>query len=118
MKKVLFTAFAALAFAFTMTACGGNNNTEATDENATEAVATEQVEHQCAMEATEHECQCGEECKAANCEGCTNHGTENCCKAKAAVEGQACEQTCEHKCQKAEGQECQKACEKKCEKAQ
>ena len=63
-------------------------------------------------------CMCGEECAAAKCEGCPNHGTENCCKAKAAVEGQACEQTCEHKCQKAEGHECQKACEKKCEKAQ
>lgn len=109
MKKVLFTAFAALAFAFTMTACGGNNNTEATDENATEAVATEQVEHQCAMEATEHECQCGEECKAANCEGCTNHGTENCCKAKAAAaKGEECQKACEGK---AEGKECCKKAE-------
>ncbi len=68
-----------------------------------------------------HECQCGDECKAKNCEACPNHGTENCCKAKAAVEGQACEKACEHKCAKEEGKECckkaeGKECEHKCQK--
>ena len=108
MKKVLFTAMAAVAM-FAMVACNNNKAAEATEDTC----AIEQTEQTCA-----DTCMCGEECAAAKCEGCPNHGTENCCKAKAAVEGQACEQTCEHKCQKAEGQECQKACEKKCEKAQ
>ena len=108
MKKVLFTAMAAVAM-FAMVACNNNKAAEATEDTC----AIEQTEQTCA-----DTCMCGEECAAAKCEGCPNHGTENCCKAKAAVEGQACEQTCEHKCQKAEGHECQKACEKKCEKAQ
>ena len=124
MKKVVFTAFAALAFAFTMTAC--NNQPAEAAEDTTAAVA-EECEHHCAMDSTcAHECMCGEECKAANCEACPNHGTENCCKAKAAVEGQACEKKCdkaegkecckkaegEHKCAKAEGKECEHKCQK------
>ncbi len=112
MKKVLFTAMAAVAM-FAMVACNNNKAAEATEDTC----AIEQTEQTCDMTCADT-CMCGEECAAAKCEGCPNHGTENCCKAKAAVEGQACEQTCEHKCQKAEGQECQKACEKKCEKAQ
>ena len=72
MKKVFFTAFAAMAFAFTMTACGGN--TEATDSTAntdTTAVAVEEEHHCCAHEADSAAC-----CQKA--------------------EGQECE----HKCQK------------------
>jgi hypothetical protein len=112
MKKVLFTAMAAVAM-FAMVACNNNKAAEATEDTT----VIEQTEQTCDM-ACADTCMCGEECAAAKCEGCPNHGTENCCKAKATVEGQACEQACEHKCQKAEGQECQKACEKKCEKAQ
>ena len=113
MKKVLFTAMAAVAM-FAMVACNNNKAAEATDDTC----AIEQTEQTCDMTCADT-CMCGEECAAAKCEACPNHGTENCCKAKAAVEGEAVEgQACEHKCQKAEGQECQKACEKKCEKAQ
>ena len=120
MKKVLFTAVAAMAFAFAMTACNNNQSAEAA-EDTTVAVA-EECDHHCAMDSTcNHECQCGDECKAKNCEACPNHGTENCCKAKAAVEGQACEKACEHKCAKEEGKECckkaeGKECEHKCQK--
>ena len=102
MKKVLFTAMAAVAM-FAMVACNNNKAAEATEDTT----VIEQTEQTCDM-ACADTCMCGEECAAAKCEGCPNHGTENCCKAKAAVEG-----ACEHKCQKAEGQECQKACEKK-----
>ena len=102
MKKVLFTAMAAVAM-FAMVACNNNKAAEATEDTT----VIEQTEQTCDM-ACADTCMCGEECA----------GTENCCKAKAAVEGAAVEGACEHKCQKAEGQECQKACEKKCEKAQ
>lgn len=88
MKKVLFTAFAAMAFAFTMTSCGNNQPAEAAED--TTAVVAEECEHHCMHEGD----------------------SAMCCKAEGAVEGQACE----HKCQKAEGQECQKACEHKCQK--
>ena len=113
MKKVLFTAMAAVAM-FALVAC---NNKKAEEPVAEECAAIEQCEHKCAMDSTcAHECMCSEECKAANCEACPNHGTENCCKAKMAVEGQACEKACEHKCEKACEQKCEKACEKKCDK--
>ncbi|MBP5541110.1 MAG: hypothetical protein J6X88_05610 [Bacteroidales bacterium] len=113
MKKVLFTAMAAVAM-FAVVACC---NKKAEEPAAEECAAIEQCEHHCAMDSTcTHECMCSEECKAANCEACPNHGTENCCKAKAAVEGQACEKACEHKCEKACDQKCEKACEKKCDK--
>ena len=124
MKKVLFTAMAAMAM-FAMVACNCNKNAEATEDTTACVAATEQCEHHCAMDSTcTHECMCSEECKAANCEGCPNHGTENCCKAKAAVEGAACEKACEHKCEKAcekkcdkaEAKECEHKCEKKCVK--
>lgn len=112
MKKVLFTAMAAVAM-FAMVACNNNKTAEATEDTT----VIEQTEQTCDM-ACADTCMCGEECAAAKCEGCPNHGTENCCKAKATVEGQACEQ----QCQKAEGEKCCKAegkeCEKKCEKAQ
>lgn len=117
MKKVLFTAMAAVAL-FAMTACNNNKAAEETaDTTACEAV--EACEHPCAMDSTccADQCMCSEECKAANCEACPNHGTENCCKAKAAAEGQACEKACEHKCEKACEKKCDKPCDKKCEKA-
>ena len=118
MKKVLFTAMAAVAM-FALVAC---NNKKAEEPVAEECAVAEQCEHQCAMDSTccakMCECMCSEECKAANCEACPNHGTENCCKAKMAVEGQACEKACEHKCEKACEKKCDKPCEKKCEKAQ
>lgn len=107
MKKVLFTAMAAVAM-FAMVACNNaNKEQQATDEGTT--VATEQCERHCAMDSTcTHECMCSEECKAANCEACPNHGTENCCKAKAAAaNGEACERQCEQKCE----HQCQKKCE-------
>ena len=106
MKKVLFTAIAAVAL-FAMTACNNNKAAEATEDTC----AIEQTEQVMDSTACAVECLCGDECKAANCEACPNHGTENCCKAKAAAEGQAC-------CAKEGEHECQKACEKKCEKAQ
>ena len=117
MKKVLFTAIAAMAMV-AMVAC--NNKKAAEEPVMEEAVAVEECEHHCAMDSTcTHECMCSEECKAANCEACPNHGTENCCKAKmAAAEGQACEKACEHKCEKACEKKCDKPCEHKCEKAQ
>ncbi len=92
MKKVFFTAFAAMAFAFAMTACNNNQPAEATED--TVCVAEEQCEHKCMHEGD----------------------SAQCCKAEGAVEGQACE----HKCQKAEGQECCKKAEGKecCKKAE
>ena len=116
MKKVLFTVMAATAI-FAVVACC---NKKAEEPAAEECAAIEQCEHHCAMDSTcTHECMCSEECKAANCEACPNHGTENCCKAKmAAAEGQACEKACEHKCEKACEKKCDKPCEHKCEKAQ
>ena len=100
MKKVFLTAFAALAMV-AMVACNNNKAAEATED--TTVVAAEACEHHCAMDSTccADACMCSEECKAANCEACPNHGTENCCKAKAAAEGE--------KCCKAEGKECHKA---------
>ena len=89
MKKVLFTAIAAMAM-FAMTAC--NEQPAEATEDTTNAVVAEQCDKPC-MDTTAH---------------------EGCCAEMAAVEGQACE----HKCQKAEGQECQKACEHKCQKAE
>ena len=110
MKKVLFTAMAAVAM-FALVACNCKKGEEPVAEETT-CEAVEACEHHCAMDSTcAHECMCSEECKAANCEACPNHGTENCCKAKAAVEGQACEKACEHKCEKA----CEKKCDKPCE---
>ena len=94
MKKVLFTAMAAVAL-FAVVACCNKKAEEAVDTTA--CAAMEQCEHKCM-----HECD-----------------SAMCCKAEAAVEGEACE----HKCQKAEGQECckkaeGKECEHKCQKAE
>lgn len=119
MKKVLFTAIAAVAM-MAMVAC--NNNKPAEANTDTTAVA-EQCDKAACDQACTDSCMCGEECAAKKCEGCPNHGTENCCKAKAAAEGHACceKQEGEHKCAKAEGKECckkaeGKECEHKCQK--
>ncbi|MBR4230319.1 MAG: hypothetical protein IKR83_06375 [Bacteroidales bacterium] len=121
MKKVLFTAIAAMAM-FAMVACNNNKPAETQDSAACDTTVCEKAcdKTQCTGEC----CQCGEECKAAKCEGCEKCGTpeccgENagkCCKMEGAVEGQACEQACQkaegEKCCKAEGKECEKKCEK------
>ena len=109
MKKVLFTAMAAVAM-FALVACN-NKKAEEPVADTTACEAVEACEHHCAMDSTccADQCMCGEECKAANCEGCTNHGTENCCKAKAAAaKGEECQKACEGK---AEGKECCKKAE-------
>ena len=84
MKKVLFTAFAAMAM-FAMTACN-NQPAEATEDTTAQVEATE-CDHHCAMDSTAH---------------------EGCCAEMAAAEGQACEK----KCDKAEGKECEHKCQK------
>lgn len=100
MKKVLLTAFAAMAL-MAMTACNNNKAAEATED--TTCAATEQCEKKC-CKAEGDSTMC---CKA---EGMAMDSTKACCK-----EGQ-------EGCQKAEGKKCCKAegkeCEKKCEKAQ
>ncbi len=90
MKKVLFTAVAAMAM-FAMTACNNNKTTEATED--TTACAVEQCEHKCMHEGD---------------------SAAMCCKA----EGMAEEAACEHKCEKACEHKCEKACEHKCDKAE
>ena len=100
MKKILLTAFAAMAL-MAMTACNNNKAAEATED--TTCAATEQCEKKC-CKAEGDSTMC---CKA---EGMAMDSTKACCK-----EGQ-------EGCQKAEGQKCCKGegkeCEKKCEKAQ
>lgn len=110
MKKVMFTAMAALAM-FAMVACNSNKN----NEPAAEEPTTEQCEHKCMHEGDSAMC-----CKAegmamdsAACEHkCQKAEGEKCCKAEG--------KECEHKCQKAEGEKCCKAegkeCEHKCQK--
>ena len=92
MKKVLFTVMAATAI-FAVVACCNKKAEEPVD---TTACAIEQCEHKCMHEGD----------------------SAMCCKAEAAVEGEACE----HKCQEAEGHKCCKAegkeCEHKCQKAE
>ena len=102
MKKVLFTAMAAMAM-FAVVACC---NKKAEEPAAEECAAMEQCEHKCMHEGDSAMC-----CKA---EGVAE---EHACCAKA--EGKECE----HKCQKAEGEKCckkaeGKECEHKCQKAQ
>ena len=97
MKKVLFTAAAAFTM-FAMVACCNNKPAE---EPVAEEAAVEQCELKCMHEGD----------------------SAMCCKAEAAVEGEACEHKCQKAegtecCKKAEGKECEKQCEKKCEKAQ
>ena len=108
MKKVFFTAFAALAFAFTMTACSGNNGTNDSAADTTKAaIATE--EHHCNHEADSTKC-----CMAdsAKCEKACEHkcdkaeGKECCKKAEGKECDHKCDKACDHKCQKAESKEC------------
>ena len=89
MKKVLLTAFAAMAF-FAMTACNNNKAVEAAEDTT---ACIEQCEHKCAHQGDSTMC-----CKA---EGMAMDSTKACCKK---AEGE--------KCCKAEGQECEKKCEK------
>ncbi len=112
MKKVFFTAFAALAFAFTMTACSGNNGTTDSTE-ATDTVKAEQCDkpcdHQCNHEADSTKCckaegqECDHKCDKAEGKECCKkaEGQEGCKKA----EGKEC-------CKKAEGKECEHKCQK------
>lgn len=131
MKKVFLTAIAAMAFAFTMTACGGSDETKAPEQNNQPAAQQENADKQCDKHVCDGSCcQCSEECKAAKCENCDKCGTPECCGENAGkcckkVEGPACEKqcekACEHKCDKAEGKECckkaeGKECEHKCQK--
>ena len=98
MKKVLFTAIAAVAM-FAMVAC---NNKKA-EEPVAEAPATEQCQKQCdKTQCTGECCQCSEECKAAQCAECTKCGTPECCGEKAAT------------CCKKEGKECANDSTKAC----
>lgn len=92
MKKVLFTAMAAVAM-FALVACNNKKVEEPIVDDTT--AATEQCEHKCAHEGDTAMC-CQ---KAAEMDT-----TKACCKK---AEGKEC-------CKKAEGKEC----EKKCEKAQ
>ena len=109
MKKVLLTAFAAMAM-FAMTAC--NNQPAEATEDTTAAVA-EQCDHHC-MDTTAHE-GCCEEMAAVEGQACEH----KCQKAEGQECEHKCEKACDHKCQKAEGKECcKKACDKKCEKAE
>ncbi len=97
MKKVLLTAFAAMAF-FAMTACNNNKTAEAVED--TTCAAVEQCEHKCAHEGDSAMC-----CKA---EAAATEG-EACCKK---AEGEKCCKAEGEKCCKAEGKECEKKCEK------
>ena len=84
MKKVLFTAMAAVAM-FALVACNNKKAEEPIVDDTT--AATEQCEHKCAHEGD----------------------TAMCCKAEAAAEESACCQKAEgEKCCKAEGKECPK----------
>ena len=93
MKKVLFTAAAALVM-FAMSAC---NNKAAEAVEDTTCAATEQCEHKC-NKAEGDTAMC---CKA---EGMAMDSTKACCK-----EGQeGCKKAEGEKCCKAEGKECHK----------
>ncbi len=131
MKKVLFTAMAAMAM-FVMVACNNNKAAEATED--TTACAAQWDKPGCDGSC----CQCGEECKAAKCEGCEKCGTPECCgenAGKCCKTEKACKDNCqcgdeckaancegcpnhgtENCCKAKAGQTCEKACEKQCEK--
>ena len=89
MKKVMFTAVAAIAM-MAMLAC--NNNQPAAEQTEDTAVKVEQCEHKCAHEGDSVKC-----CKA---EGAVMDSTKACCK-----EGKG-------ECKKAEGKQC---CKEKAE---
>ena len=82
MKKIMFTAMAAVAM-FAMVACNNNKTVEATEDTVcTDTI--EQCEHQCMHEGD----------------------SAMCCKAEGVAEEHACcakeGEECEHKCQKAQ----------------
>ena len=119
MKKVFFTAFAAMAFAFAMTACGNNQPAEAVED--TTAAIAEECDHHCMHEGDSAMC-CKAEGATEEHACCAKEGEHKCAKA----EGKECckkaeGKECEHKCAKAEGKECckkaeGKECEHKCQK--
>ncbi|MBP5546151.1 MAG: hypothetical protein J6X59_02540 [Bacteroidales bacterium] len=81
MKKVFFTAFAALAFAFTMTACGGENPTDSSNADTTNQPAVTDTTHKCCKgegKECDHQCdttQCKHQCKEGQ-EGCKHQCKE------------------------------------------
>lgn len=84
MKKVFLTAMIAAAFAFGMTACGGNATEETTDTTATEC------------------CEEAHECCAHEGDSCCHHEGEECCGNHEGCEHQ-CDgnhEGCQHECQK------------------
>ena len=87
MKKVLFTAMAAVAM-FALVSC---NNKKAEEPVVAEEAAVEQCEHKCAHEGDSAMC----------CKKMQEGDTAMCCKK---AEGE--------KCCKEEGKECDKKCEK------
>ena len=109
MKKVMFTAMAAMAM-FAMVACNNNKAAEVS-EDTTACEAVEQCEHKCMHEGDSAMC-CKAEGAAEEHACCAKEGEHQCAKAEG--------KECEHKCQKAEGQKCckgeAKECEHKCQK--
>ena len=118
MKKLLFTALAAVALSLCV-ACGNNKNAEpAADTTVCAQVKCDKQQCDAAC------CQCSDECKAAKCENCTKCGTpaccgENagkCCKGMAADSAKCCKMKGEEaKCCKAEGADSAACCKKKAE---
>ena len=75
MKKILFTLMATVAM-MAMTACCNNQASEPAAEDTVAAQCNKPCDKVCdKAQCPEGCCQCGEECKAAKCEGCTKCGT-------------------------------------------
>ena len=98
MKKVMFTAMAAMAM-FAMVACNNNKAAEVT-EDTTACEAVEQCEHKCMHEGDSAMC-CKAEGAAEEHACCAKEGEHQCAKS----EGKEC-------CKKAEGKECEHKCQK------
>lgn len=111
MKKVFFTAFAALAFAFTMTACGSNESANDSNADTSKTIVTDSA--------------CKGDCNH-DCANCPNKGTDKCCKAQANGDNACCDQKgdstqCKHQCK--EGQEgckhqCKEGCKHQCKEGE
>ena len=93
MKKVFFTAFAALAFAFTMTACGGENPTDSSNADTNQPAITDTTHQCCKGEGKE----CDHKCDTTQCKGDTTQCKHQC------KEGQ---EGCKHQCKEGEKKEC------------
>ena len=94
MKKVFFTAFAALAFAFTMTACGGENPTDSSNADTTNQPAVTDTTHKCCKGEGKD---CDHQCDTTQCKGDTTQCKHQC------KEGQ---EGCKHQCKEGEKKEC------------